>query len=87
MLSPGGKVNVMADSSCLGGLAVMMLAQNARDQSLIPRAGTQFFSPSKPTVTLDMHTHEVRIPFACYRIFCEIAGIGKVFPNKPVIVK
>ena len=42
-LSPEG-VNVMVDSSCLGGLAVMMLAWNARDWGSIPHWGTLNFS-------------------------------------------
>ena len=39
--------------SCLGGLAVMTLARNARDRGSIPRwgRGTEFFGPSEPTVT------------------------------------
>ena len=39
--------------SCLGGLAVMTLTQNARDWGSIPRWGTLNFSvPSEPTATL-----------------------------------
>ena len=41
----------MVDSGCLGGLVVMMLTWNARDRGLIPYGGTEFFSPSEPTVT------------------------------------
>ena len=44
------KVFVTA-GSCLCGLVVMMFALNARDWDLIPCWGTEFFSPSEPTVT------------------------------------
>ena len=49
---PQRGLNVMVDS-CLGGLAVMTLIQNARDWGSIPCWGTEFFSPSEPNVTIE----------------------------------
>ena len=55
---PQRGVNATVDG-CLGGLAVMMLTQNARDCGSIPRWGTEFFGPSEPTVTVNKEIHVV----------------------------
>ena len=43
--------NVTMDS-CLGGLVIVALARNARDQGSIACWDTEFFGPSEPNLTI-----------------------------------
>ena len=64
----------MTADSCLGGLAVMTLARNARDQGSIPHWGIEFFGPGNPLLHLAPN-------YGIYRSICMVKAWQHAFPR------